>query len=670
MRTLIRFPVFLALVLAGVIHPLSGQTLEWPTVFSMPHQSPAVDSNGVLLGIDQSLYLRSLKSEDTVTLLRNTPKYGVSQLLNYELTEDYWSNARTQFVDLSGEAVKKSLPFGLTAGLEWRPVLVYQRQSSDLGVLGSLEAGPVVRLQPLGIPVMVHAGGAARVWEDSVAGRLDISQYDNMDHDKGVYGGMELGSPSASLPHLPLILNFKGYGRSMKFSNLVAGTGYAMLYHTMANGDSLFALYADSIVDGNATLGQTGGKPRLIDDPSKTERAFQLSAGFKGSPRLFLEPSIAFSYNQHSLVYSDRQNLSSDRMSRDYTVYFLVSTVPNFPITYSGGLKIDWENQQRLNGNPYATQGIAPNLSSVQMDLDDYSAYHVSMVHDISKYFSNGMGIDYTLDISRFSREYPTSFYMRGIDTIGTNNDNDLIVSKQKLTLVPIPVSWGNSTVYYDFSRNLSNFIKQDKSGKNEIDWLYRIGAMYKNTVFGRCTLSEATSADANVTRYAFPAMNRGTPPPYSRKWTSLTVADVAMSKRIGFDAELDETYSDDGTLNSREYLDTNQLQDQNFMATYKDYYAISTKIWIHNLKVAVLLKALAKLSIDFGCDYQYNDALGYDAVANAYTRLPQAGRRVSPFTVLVYNVTKRLAGKAAVTYNFDTYLNFWDVRISLEGEF
>jgi hypothetical protein len=273
-------------------------------------------------------------------------------------------------------------------------------------------------------------------------------------------------------------------------------------------------------------------------------------------------------------------------------------------------------------------------------------------------------------DISRFSREYSTSFYLRGSDTIGTNNDNDLIVSKQKVTVVPLPVSWGNTTIYYDFSRNLSDFIKQDKSGKNEIDWLYRIGATYKNTVFGRCTLSEATSADANVTRYAFPAMNRGSPPPYSRKWTSLTIADVQIARRIGASAELNETYSDAGTLNSIEYLDTNLLQNREFMATYKDYYAIFTKIWIHNIKLAVILQAFEKMSIDVGLDYQLNDANDFDALSSTYVPASQAGRRISPFTILEYKVTKKLAGRAAVTYNFDTYLNFWDIRISLNGEF
>jgi hypothetical protein len=668
MRNLILLPVPIVVLCAGPLCALSGQVLEWPALFALPHETPVADSNGIKYGTEQSLYLKSLKSADTIAIFNNSPRYGLSQLVNYELKEDYWSNARNQFLDLSGEVVKKSLPLGLTAGLEWRPVLVYQRQSSSLGVLGALEAGPVVRFSPFNIPVMLHAGGTGRAWGDELTGGLDVDQYGNMYHDKGVYAGLELGNQNAPLLQMPVYLNFKGYGRSMGMSNLVAATGYALLYHAMPNGDSLFALYEDSLVNGNAALGQTGGKPRLIDDPAKSERAFQLSAGFKGAPRLFLEPAVVFSYGQHSLDYLNRVNQSSDRLSRDYDVDFLLSTVPGFPVTYTGGFKIDWENQHRLHGT--TSGAVASGLNGIQLDLDDYKSYHVSMVHKASKYLSNGMGIEYSFDISRFSREYPVSYYLLGNDTIGTNNDNDLIVSKQKLTVVPIPVSWGSATLYYDFSKNLSSFIKQDKSSKNEIDWLYSIGGTYKNTVFGRCTLSEATSADANITRYVFTAMNRGSPPPYSRKWTSLTIADVALSQRASASVELNETYSDDGTLNSREYLDTTLLQNQEFMATYKDYYAITSKIWIHNIRLAIILQSITKMSINLGCDYQLNDAMIYDAVSNTYVSSPQAGKRISPFMLVDYEVTKHLSGKVAVTYNFDSYLNFWDVRISLNGEF
>jgi hypothetical protein len=279
------------------------------------------------------------------------------------------------------------------------------------------------------------------------------------------------------------------------------------------------------------------------------------------------------------------------------------------------------------------------------------------------------MGVEYAFDISRSSRAYP-NFFVQGNDTVRSNNDNDIIVNKQKLTVVPVPVSWGSTSLYYEFSKNLSNYINKEKSGQNTIDWFYRVGGTYKNTVFGRCTLSEAMSSDAKVTRYAFPEMNKGNPPPYSRKWTSLTIANISLVRRMGFLMELNETYSDNGTLDSREYLDSVVLQNQGLMATYKDFYAIVEKLWVHNLKMSLEMKVLEQLSVNAGCAYQVNDAKTYEGLSNSYIPAGYAGRRISPFVRIKSGFSKRIGGSAYVMYNFDTKENFWDILISVNGEF
>jgi hypothetical protein len=647
--------------------PLFGQVQDWPSILGLPPQAaPSVDSNGILVGTEQSLYMRRLRSLDTATIMKNTPAYGVNQNVDYELTNDYWSGTRSQFLDMSGEAVKKNLPFGMTAGLEWVPVCIYNRYPSSLGVLGSVEAGPVMHFQPFGIPVMVHAGGAARAWNDSLTQSLTASRYDELSRDKGLYAGVELGSSTLPLAHLPMYLNFKGYDRSMDSSTLVAATGSVLLYHAMPNGDSLFGLYSDSLVNGNTVLGQNGNVPRFINDPMKTERAFGLSAGFKGATRLFLDPAAVISYNQHSLSYHDQQNLIPDRTNTDCALLLVLSTVPAFPISYKGVLKIDWGDDQN-SAILKAGQEVSNSLLAV--DLDSYKSYRVALDQCVSKFYPNGMGVEYAFDISRFSRDYP-NFYIQNNDTVRSNNDNDIIVNKQKVTVVPVPVSWGNATLFYEFSKNLSNYIKKEKSGQNTIDWFYEVGATYKNTVFGRCTLSEATSADAKVTRYAFPEMNRGNPPPYSRKWTSLTIANVSLSRRLVLSTELDETYSDNGTLDSREYLDTTELQDQEFMAGYKDYYAIAEKLWEHDIKLSLDVKVLEPLLVGAGCGYEVNDAKTFDILSNTYVTAGYAGTRISPFVRIKSDFSKRFGGRALIMYNFDSKENFWDILISLNGEF
>jgi hypothetical protein len=473
----------------------------------------------------------------------------------------------------------------------------------------------------------------------------------------------------APLMHLPLFVNIKGYGRSMETSKLVAGTGAIMLYHALQNGDSLFGLYTDSLINGSAALGQNSGKPRFINDPVKTERAYQISAGFKGATRLFLDPSVVVSYNNHSILYPDQQNLLPDRTSSNYSLLALLSAVPGFPIGYKGGFRIDRGDEKNS-----ATIKMPQNVSNVggyklDVNLDSYKYYKVSLEQFVSKHFLNGMGAEYSFDISRSSREYP-NFYMQGTDTVRSNNDNDIIVNKQRLTLAPIPVSMGAMSLYYEFSKNLSNYIRKEKSSQNTIDWFYRIGATYKNTVFGRCTLSEAMSSDAKVTRYAFPVMNKGNPPPYSRKWTSLSIANISLVKRISLLAESNETYSDNGTLNSREYLDSMVLQNQEMMASYRDYYAIVEKLWVHSIKMSLDMQVMDRLTVNAGCAYQVNDAQTYDILSNTYIPAGYAGRRISPFIRLESGFTNRIGGKASIMYNFDSKENFWDILVSVAGEF
>jgi len=664
MRTLILVCPAIAILFA-LVSPCAGEVPQWPPVLGLPQAAVAVDSNGIRAGTEQSLYIRRLKSMDSLSIMKNTPGYGVNQTVDYELTNDYWSDTRDQLLDLSGEAVRKGLPLGMSAGLEWSPVLIYNKYTSSFGLLGSMEAGPVIRFHPLGVPVMIHAGGAARAWNDSLGHSLSSASYDDFYRDKGYYAGAELGSNIIPFMRMPMFLNFKGYGRSLESSRLIAGTGSVLLYHALANGDSLFGLYSDSLVNGNSVLGQYGGRPRFINDPTRTERGYEISAGYKGSTRLFLNPSAVLSYNRHVLSYNDARSSLPDRASTDYAVLAMLQTVPGFPVTYAGGFRIEWGDERTLT----TLLPSAASAYALDINLDSYTSYKVTLDQCASKYFSNGIGAEYSFDISRSSRAYP-NFYVQSGDTIMSNNDNDIIVNKQKLTVVPVPSSWGPTTVYYEFSKNLSNYIRSEKSGQNTIDWFYRLGGTYRNTVFQSCTLSEATSAEAKVTRYAFPVMNRGNPPPYSRKWTALTIANMALTKKIACAAEVNETYSDNGTLNGRDYLDTVQLQDTALTVSYRDYYAIVEKLWAHSVKLSLSFHLVPSLSITTGCAYQLNDAKSFDPVSNDYSSAGSAGRRISPFGVMEFIFKKHLNGKASITYNFDTKENFWDILISLNGEF
>jgi|WetSurMetagenome_2_1015567.scaffolds.fasta_scaffold01936_2 hypothetical protein len=656
--------------------PGECQLGSWPQVLAVPAPAPEPDSNATAYGSDQSLYIHTFKSKDSLCIMSNDAVWGVNQNVDYALTNDSRFNTKDQFYDLSGGFVRKGLPLGLSAGLEWAPVLIVNKRTSREGGLGSIEAGPVVSANPWGIPVFIHGGGTARGWTDSV-GVVSMSRYDSLSRDKGFYVGADIGSQVKPLPFLPLIVNVRGYGRSMGTSKLVSGTGFALLYLRLPTGDSCFALYADSLTNGrDAFLGQDQGKPHFINDPDKTERSYQVTAGIRGHPRLFVVPGVVYSYNERTLSYHD---VWGDKKNTDHSVYFMLATDSLFPVAYSGGIKIDWEREDKHSLSFDAgggTEPLSPQLSILNLEgklasLDDYRAFRVQMVHSLQKYFKNGMGAEYTFDISRYSKDYPV-FYVSGRDTIRPDPplDNDIIINRQKLTLVPIPASWGKASLFGEYSRNHTNYLKRKMSGNNAVDQLYRVGGNLGFVVAKRCTLSEAMSADAKVTEYVFPEVKRGSPPPYSRKWVSQLLLGLSATGWLTAAAEWKETYCDFGTWNAREYLDSTALAEMADPSAYRDYYAIRDKSWEHDLKLTLAATVPDVGQITAGCSYQYLDFREFDVTSRTYAPLSTAGTRVTPFASVSYQLDKRLQFFAGFAKTFDIHENYWDIHVSLSGVF
>lgn len=391
-------PAAAAACVALAVRPAPCQVNSWPQALVVPAPSPLADSNRTAYGSDQNLYIRTFKSKDSVTIANNSASLSVNQNVDYELINDSRFNTEDQFYDLSGRFVKKRLWLGLSVGLEWTPVLILNQRTSREGILGSIEAGPVLEANPFGIPVGVHGGGTARGWTDSI-GVVNAAEYGSLSRDKGFYAGGDIGSPVQPLPFLPLIVSVRGYGRAMGTSRLVSGTGFAFFHARLLTGDSCFAVYADSLTNGrDAFLGQAQGKPQFIDDPEKTERSYQVSAGIKGKPRFFLVPEAVYSYTEHTLSYRD---VWGDKKNTDHSVNFFLGTDSMFPVTYGGGIKIDWERQNKhsLSGSEGGSEPLTPQLNLMNLEgklnsLDDYTGFRVAMIHTLQKYFGNGMGAE------------------------------------------------------------------------------------------------------------------------------------------------------------------------------------------------------------------------------------------------------------------------------------
>ena len=656
MRNIIR----IALIAAVTAWPLFGQAAEWPLLLGIPQPVLETDSNRIEYGSNQSLYIHTFKVMDSLNILTNTASSLVNQNVDYELTNDSWFDTKDQSYDLSGEMARKLHWLGLVAGLEWTPVLILNKRTSSQGILGSLDAGPVLAFAPFGVPIKIHGGASGRAWNDSI-GALSLNEYSSLLRDKGYYAGGEFGNPGRPLPYLPVYVNAKGYGRVMGTSKLVTGTGSALFYYGIPGGDSVFAFYADSLTNGrDAFLGQAQGKPRFINDPEKNERSYQVMAGIRGKPRFYFQPGLVYSYSEHTLSYAGEWG---SRKNTDHAVDLVLATDTLFPVSYRGGFKMDWEREDK-----YSAGAAFPGQTA---GLDDYRAYRVCLLNSVSKYFHNGIGAEYTSDISRYSKDYPNFFVVNG-DTIRPDPplDNDIIVNRQKFTLVPIPASWGKATLFVEYSKNITSYLRKEMSGNNTVDWFLRVGGTCDFIVFEKCTLSEAMSSDAKKTDYTFPETKKGKPPPYSRKWSSLALFDVAVVPWLTLKTEWKETYWDFGSWNGREYVDSSMFKTPEEAAAYQEYYAIMDKSWEHSIKLSAVFRLFDVWSGSVGCSYQYVDVREFSSLTGGYAPTPNAGTRVSPFVTLSYQMDRRLAFNAGFTRIFDIHDKFWDIHISLNGVF
>jgi hypothetical protein len=291
------------------------------------------------------------------------------------------------------------------------------------------------------------------------------------------------------------------------------------------------------------------------------------------------------------------------------------------------------------------------------------------MTNSFSKYLTNGMGIEYVLDMSRYSQDYP-NYYLTNGRIVRSGLDMDIIVNRHRVAVVPLPASWAKTSLFYEYSKNQRNFLKKESSGQNTVDWLYRVGGNADVTVFDRCTLSEAMSADAKVERFTFPEMHKGNPPPYSRKWSSLLLLDYNAMPWLTVKTEWNETYWDYGTWNGRDYVDSTAFASAGEAAAYREYYAILDKSWEHGVKLTAALRLFDVWQANLGCSYLYRDVRAYDVIKKEYAPTASAGNQISPFGSVLYEAGHGLVFKASVVRTFDIIDKFWDVRVSLNGVF
>jgi hypothetical protein len=577
------------------------QVNQWPQELKVSQDTTKTppDTNFTTFISGQRQYMTTFDNADTLKIIHNDSLRETRQLVSYWLERNDLFDSRKQFFDLSGAVIKKNflLP-GISLGVDWTPILLLNSQETSQEALASIDVGPLLRFNPFHVPVTLRGGASGKIENDSFpTERIGSLRADDFGKDHGFYGAFAIGNGNAPMPHVPLFINAQGYGRSMKMSHLFSGIGQALFFSDLPTGDSISLLYTDSLINGSdALMGQEGinGKSYFLNAPDRIERSYEIKGGIKGKYRFHLQPSLVYSFSRYSLMYPstnaaslERSNLG-DRRNTNQSVAMMLSNDPSFFINYSGGLRVDWENEEKLFADKIdlANPVDSVNIDTFKVKLNDYAGYRATMDHTLSIQSKSGRGLQYSFNVSRYSKTFP-NYYHQGADTTRNNNDQDWIVQSHHLDITPLSGEKGSLTVSGAYSTNLRYYLKAAESANNSVDYIYNLGISTTVKTSDNFNLLYSVSAATKRTEYEFPAQYARVsdiPPYYSRGITSDLTLNRKIARSLFLKAEWLEHYQDEGAW----YMDLIDQKPDSTLTLFNSYYGILRKQWNHRIDLSI----------------------------------------------------------------------------------
>jgi hypothetical protein len=661
------------------------QVNQWPpdlkvfrdTALTVPESSAVTFVSG------QRQYLNTFDNADTLRINQNDSLHAFRQLAAYSLEKNELFGSRKQYFDLSGTALKKNVLFpGMSLGVDWTPIFLLNSQDASQGALGSLDAGPVARFTLLQVPITLRGGVSGKIENDSLPMENFRSMHaDDFGQDHGYYGAFDLGRGDVPIGRIPLFINAQGYFRSMKTYSLLSGTARALFYKDLPTGDTLSVLYTDSLINGSdALMGEEGiyGKSFYLNVPDRIERSYEIKGGIKGKYRFSFQPAFVYSFSRYSLMYpslnavSTQQPNLGDRRNTDQSVAFLLGSDPSFYINYSGGLRVDWEREEKLFGSAINMSGPADssNLDTLKVKLNDYTGYTAAMDHTLSVQSKSGRGVVYSFDISRYSKTFSNTYNYQ--DSIYRNyNDQDWIVQSHHLDITPLAGDNGKFTVSGTYSTNLRYYLKAQESAYNSVDYIYTLGMSATVKTSETFNLHYGLSGTAKRTEYEFPvqyAQVSTIPPYYSRGITSDLTLNFKIAKSFFLCVELPEHYQDEGAW----YTDTISQKTDSTREAVASFYGIQRKQWNYRTELTVGDTAQKHVRWQCGSSFERIIRTKFDADRNAFVPDLQGTKYVIvPFVAVNAKVGDNCSILLKLKRYIDTIDNdYWDFTLLFTAGF
>ncbi|KMQ51021.1 hypothetical protein CHISP_2163 [Chitinispirillum alkaliphilum] len=480
----------------------------------------------------------------------------------------------SQYLDLSGEFLKKSNVDGFRYGFDWAPALNSFQGRTAGGLLVTTDFGPVLSYEYRGVPFLLRTGITAQSSADTLYPGLGLIK--ETENHPGFYGAFQLGNYQRPFVGYPVFFEGSGFGRSVDGTGMAILAGSVLSAIEIGSGDSILLFYGDTLFNGKeGYIGESVEGVTMINTPWKIERNSRFSAGVRLQERASLSSAFWYGFSLNDLRYPSDDRMWDGHLKR-HNVGTQVGTDPALDFGISGDFRIEWREFER-------------NRSAVDSSLQNRSVmteYNPRLNISLHGELPVPVRARYDYMVSRVLTEFPVLQAETAL-----RNDRDRLTSSHRLSFSTEELSGFVGELYGELTYYTLQFLRSHQSSRNRSEDGQRLGLVLNYESQWGIGISEHISAEAKKSDHHFREFHTHpfnfNPPWYSRGFSSLTALDWVISELYAISLQWNKRYSDYGYWYGREYM-VNMPEDT---INRTDFYAIAGKSVMQSLDFSFLFR-------------------------------------------------------------------------------